>query len=1071
MEVLKMKRIFSCLLAITLMLGGTSMATNAVNENQTGATQPAATQPATNQPAATQPGTAQTVKYAHPLDAQAYFGNDLGAVYNQNATTFKVWAPTASGVAVKLYATGSPDEVGAQDISTTAMVKGPNGVWSVTLPGDKKNCYYTYLVTINGVTTETADVYAKAAGVNGNRSMVVDLPSTNPEGWDKDAHVLYDNPTDAIVWEIHVRDFSKSESSGVSKKNRGKYLAFTETGTTLDNKGEIPTCVNYLKKLGVTHVQLMPVYDYATIDESDPDTEEYNWGYDPKNYNVPEGSYSSDAFDGNVRIREFKQMVKALHDAGIGVIMDVVYNHTYTAEGSVFENTVPGYYFRMNSDGTFSDASACGDETASDHLMYRKYMIDSILYWINEYHIDGFRFDLMGIHDIDTMNAIRNEVDTKVKDGKKIILYGEPWTGGALGTEAKTAVKSNLKLLNERVGAFNDIFRDAVKGHVFNAQETGFVQTGEGRELVQSSIAGNCGSSGTFNQPSQVVSYVSAHDNFTLYDKLVLSTKNDGSFGERDDRIIDMNKMAAAITLCSQGISFMQAGEDFARTKYGDENSFVSPDSINQLDWDCLIRYADLNSYYQGLIEIRKNYKPLREPTMASAEKIAFSDAPHGVIAFTLSNSITLDHEWGYLAAAFNASDEDATVTLRQSGSAALPSSWVILADAYEAGLDKIGELDSSTITIPARSCLILADKQGYERVKKSSDKCKVTIEYKDSDSGEVIKKQVIKGSQGSSYSSAKDSTLDVEYDYVDVEGSPAGKFTTEPQKVTYLYKKFTGEIFTLTVKYLQEGNKQLMMAETELSKPVTMRIRSGEDYTAPIKQIPGMKLDTSVFPINAVGRAVYDMEVNYYYIPSDQTDLVLHYYNSHGFGKVYAYVTASGTDGETILSAELPGSEMKADSELGIGWYSLTISGKGSLTGVTVKFSDTSGPGTDDQVYSVGGEVWIKNGEVIRTGELNIIYIQNGTILGCDTQTGRVGEEYATVGKEFENLRVSGSTTNTTGTFTEAPIYVIYRYEEMQLVEKPMMKVVIALGISSLLTLAAAAALGFAYRRKKRNV
>ena len=358
-----------------------------------------------------------------------------------------------------------------------------------------------------------------------------------------------------------------------------------------------------------------------------------------------------------------------------------------------------------------------------------------------------------------------------------------------------------------------------------------------------------------------------------------------------------------------------------------------------------------------------------------------------------------------------------------------------------------------------------------YERVKKSSDKCKVTIEYKDSDSGEVIKKQVIKGSQGSSYSSAKDSTLDVEYDYVDVEGSPAGKFTTEPQKVTYLYKKFTGEIFTLTVKYLQEGNKQLMMADTELSKPVTMRIRSGEDYTAPIKQIPGMKLDTSVFPINAVGRAVYDMEVNYYYIPSDQTDLVLHYYNSHGFGKVYAYVTASGTDGETILSAELPGSEMKADSELGIGWYSLTISGKGSLTGVTVKFSDTSGPGTDDQVYSVGGEVWIKNGEVIRTGELNIIYIQNGTILGCDTQTGRVGEEYATVGKEFENLRVSGSTTNTTGTFTEAPIYVIYRYEEMQLVEKPMMKVVIALGISSLLTLAAAAALGFAYRRKKRNM
>lgn len=1008
------------------------------------------------------------VTYAHPLDAEAYSGTDLGCTYTPGSTKFKVWAPTASSVAVKLYATGSSGEAGAQDISTTLMTKGRKGIWTAIVPGDKKNCYYTYLVTIDGVTTETADVYAKAAGVNGNRSMVVDLPSTNPEGWDKDNHVLYENPTDAVVWEVHVRDFSKDANSGVSEKNRGKYLAFTETGTTLDGKGEVPTCVDYLKKLGVTHVQLMPVYDYATIDESDPDTEEYNWGYDPKNYNVPEGSYASDAFDGNVRIREFKQMVQALHNAGIGVIMDVVFNHTYTAEGSVFENTVPGYYFRLKPDGSLSDASACGDETASDHLMYRKYMIDSILYWINEYHIDGFRFDLMGIHDIETMNAIREAVDTQVEDGKKIILYGEPWTGGPLGTEAKTATKDNIKLLDTRVGAFNDIFRDAVKGHVFNARETGFVQSGEGADLLKRCIAGNCENGGTFIQPSQVVSYVSAHDNYTLYDKLVLSVKNDDSFGERDDRIVDMNKMAAAITLMSQGISFMQAGEEFARTKYGDENSFVSPDPVNRLDWNCLVKYADLNSYYQGLIEIRRNYRPLREPTTASAAKLAFSDTPRGVVAFTLSNDITNDREWSYLAAAFNASDEDAQVTLLQSGDAKLPDEWVIIADKYEAGVDRIGELSGTTVTVPAHSTLILADKAGFEAMKIASDKCKVTVEYRDRESGDIIKKQVMKGSQGNSFSTANDSSLEIEYDYEGLEGEAAGSFTTEPQTVTYWYKKFQGEIFDLTVNYLRQGDDLLQTPDSDVSTPVTRRVRSGADYTAPIKHISGMQLDTSLFPGNAVGKAGGNIVVNYYYVPAESADLVLHYYNESGWEKVYAYVSAKTDDGEDICSDELPGTQMKEDSSLGKGWYSLTIKGKGNTLDVTAKFSDGSGKGADEREYQVNREVWIKDGTVTRTGDLTVVYVRNGGIvLGTETFSGKVGEEYTTEEKGFENLRMSGSTQNTAGTYTESPIYVVYSYDEMTIVEKPVMKVVIALGISSMLTLAAAAILGIVYRRR----
>ena len=701
-------------------------------------------------------------KYAHALDAQAYSGNDLGATYSKGMTTFKVWAPTARRVAVKLYATGSSDEEGASDISTTTMTKGDKGVWTAKISGDHKDQYYTYLITNNGVTTETQDVYSKAVGVNGNRSMIVDLSSTNPEGWNQDKHVLYDDPTDAVVWEIHMRDFSVNKVSGVSDEHKGKFLAFTEKGTTLDGKGEIPTCVEYLKKLGVTHVQLLPVYDYATVDESNVGSDEYNWGYDPKNYNVPEGSYSTNPFDGNVRIREFKQMVKALHDAGIGVIMDVVYNHTFTAKGSCFENTVPGYYFRLKDDGSLSDGSGCGNETASDHLMYRKYMIDSILYWTNEYHIDGFRFDLMGVHDVETMNQIRKALDTKVEGGEKIIMYGEPWTGGSTSTSAKTAIKENIKSLDPRIGAFNDTFRDAVKGHVFNAQETGFVQSGKGSGSLKESIAANS-LGGWISQPSQSVTYISAHDNYTLYDKLVMSTKNDGSFDTRDENLVNMNKLAAAITLTSQGIVFMQAGEDFARTKFGDENSYISPDSINMLDWNNLVKYADLSSYYQGLIEIRKNYKPFCDPTTKSAEKIAFSDTEEGVVAYTLENSLTKDKQWAYAAVLFNASGSAREVTLKQSSSTPLPQKWEIIADKTQAGLKGLGEIEGSTVTVDANSALILVDKASFDKLAVSSEMCSVKIEYKDADSGEILQTQVLKGKEGEDFRSQRSTDFDID--------------------------------------------------------------------------------------------------------------------------------------------------------------------------------------------------------------------------------------------------------------------------------------------------------------------
>lgn len=850
--------------------------------------------------------------FAHELDAQAYSGNDLGAVYTKEATTFKVWAPTASKVAVKLYKTGSSTEEGAQDISTTAMTKGEKGVWSVKLTGDKKNLYYTYLVTIDGVTRETADVYAKAAGVNGNRSMVVDLDSTDPEGWDKDEHILYDNPTDAVVWEVHVKDFSSSEVSGVSVKYKGKYLAFTENGTTLNDEGQYSTCIDYIKKLGVTHVQLLPVYDYATVDESVKDSDEFNWGYDPKNYNVPEGSYSTDPFDGNVRIKEFKQMIMALHKAGIGVIMDVVYNHTFTADGSWFDITVPGYYYRLKPDGTLSDGSGCGNETASDHLMYRKYMIDSVLYWINEYHIDGFRFDLMGVHDVDTMNELRKAVDNSFKGGEKVIIYGEPWTGGDLGTSAVTAVKQNVRQLDSRVGAFNDEFRDAVKGHVFNALEKGFVQDGSAAGKLMAGIGANTVTNVMFNQPTQTVSYVSAHDNFTLYDKLVLSVKNDMSYDLRDEELVAMNRLTAALVLTSQGISFMQAGEEFARTKQGDENSYVSSTKLNQLDWNRSVEYADLVSYYSGLMEIRKNFKPFRDPTTTSAKLMNFLETDKGVVAYTLENALTPDKEWKNAALIFNGSDTETTVTLTPPDGKTLPAEWTVIINKTEAGLNSLGEITDGKVTVPPCAAVMLVDKESFDRLALSSESCVVRAEYRDSSDGSLITSKTFRGTAGSSYTTSQLHALDIEYDFERTEGKLSGNFTKEPQTVCYYYKKFPGSVIELTVNYLEKPDELIGGDPKEVARSVKMNLREGDDYTAVIRSVDDMVVDLAEFPSNAAGTAgKEDITVNYYYVKRSGSDRpegscevnVIHIRKNGG---VLKYDTIYGKEGDPYTTGEI---------------------------------------------------------------------------------------------------------------------------------------------------------------------
>ncbi|WP_316607610.1 type I pullulanase [uncultured Ruminococcus sp.] len=638
-----------------------------------------------------------------------YLGSDLGFTYTPESTTFKVWAPSAEQVLLKLYSTGSFYEEGAQVLGIKQMLfDAVTGVWSATIDGDLNRTYYTYVIKTENGTHETQDVYSKAVGVNSQRSEVVDLASTNPEGWENDRHVLPDRQTDAIVWEIHVRDFSSSDTSGVSREHRGKFLAFTEKNTVIPYTN-FPTCVNYLKQLGITHVQLNPVFDFGSVNETTG--VEYNWGYDPVNYNVPEGSYSTDPYHGEVRIREFKEMVKALHDEGIGVIMDVVYNHVYSTQYSPFERTVPGYYFRMQN-GKFLNSSGCGNVTATDKVMFRRFMVDSLRYWAEEYHIDGFRFDLMACHDIDTMNEIRSELD---KIDKRILMYGEPWTAndGENGISGEDCCnKANAKKLSGRIGMFNDDMRHGIKGGS-DDDSKGFIQGST--HSAYNVIAGMMGASSvTFgnwaNEPSQCVTYVSAHDNLTLWDKILKSNWCD-DFDTTDNLYISQNKLAAVLVLGSLGISFVLAGEEFARTKHGDHNSYKSPDSVNSINWTRAVRYKELMEYYKGLIKIRKSFSPIRDNTTKAVNDgyIVYNGQS---ISLTVKNDN--ENEWKMMSVIINNSDHACVPQFKSQYD--LPSGWYVIADAETAGDKAIRKFDPCA-NIPPRSALIIVDAESYEKI------------------------------------------------------------------------------------------------------------------------------------------------------------------------------------------------------------------------------------------------------------------------------------------------------------------------------------------------------------------
>ena len=610
-----------------------------------------------------------------PFHRENYYTGPLGPDYAPGGTCLRLWAPTAEAVTVTLYHKGD----GGAVLGTEPLVRGAHGVWSIWLPGEQHGRYYTFAVTVNGITRETGDPYARAAGVNGVRSMIVDLARTAPSGWERDMRPTIP-PAQRAVWEVSVRDFSQDAASGVRPAWRGKYMAFTQQGTTLHGDGIHPTCLNYLKRLGVKYVQLMPIFDFGSVDEAKPLLRQYNWGYDPTNFNVPEGSYSTDPTRGEVRIRECREMIAALHAAGIGVVIDVVYNHTYRTENPL-NNTVPYYFFRQNADGSFSNGSGCGNEFASERPMARRYLIDSILYWAKEYHIDGFRFDLMGLYDAESINAVRAALDA-LPGGRDILLYGEPWQGGASQLHRYEANKANLAMLNERVGIFCDDTRDAIKGGCFDAREPGYVEGKPGSFWdIGAAVAAWCRSDRLPpHAPSQIVSYVSAHDNFTLWDKLLCVRYEKPEFTARDSVALAQNRLAAGIYLTSFGLPFMQAGEEFARTKKGVGNSYRSSPTLNRLDWNRAEQYHALVDYYRGLLALRAAFPRLGSTDRHAPEALQFFALEQPLVGWTLPAVWGDGAAWSALCVFYNPTDTTCTVPLPAG-------QWKLLSDGTSSSL------------------------------------------------------------------------------------------------------------------------------------------------------------------------------------------------------------------------------------------------------------------------------------------------------------------------------------------------------------------------------------------------
>lgn len=626
-----------------------------------------------------------------------YNGNDLGLTYTHSSSTFRVWSPPADSLLLSIYTSG----IGGIPTQVTAMKKDINGTWIAVLNGDWKGHFYSFKAYIKGKwSAEVPDPYARLVGVNGKRGMIDDLSLTDPLNWANDKASPFKNKTDAIIYELHIRDASIHPSAGISQK--GKYLGLTETNTR-NNAGQ-STGLDHISELGVTHVHILPFFDFYSIDETKPDQPQYNWGYEPLNYNTTEGSYATDVTDGKVRVREFKSLVQAFHKKGLRVVMDAVYNHTMLTKDSYMDQLVPGYYYRQNQDGSYSNATACGNEIASERPMVRKFILESVLYWVKEYHLDGFRFDLMGVHDIETMNLLSKELHQIRPD---MLLYGEGWTAGSSPLpDEKRALKKNVSQL-DRIAVFSDDIRDGIKGSVFEHADRGFASGKPGmKESVKFGVVAavkhpqvaydkvNYSNAPYAAEPYQTITYCECHDNHILYDKLMLSATT------KDPKAIEnMQRLSLSIVLSSQGISFLHAGTEMLRSKKGVENSYNTGDSINAIDWDLKTRNFGMFQYVQGLIKMRKKHPAFRMKTAALIrQNLKFLDHPDpNVIQYTL-NGAAVNDKWKKIIVIFNGSDRSINVELP--------------AGNWQGYIKNNSILDSNTkwnknIAVEAWSCLI----------------------------------------------------------------------------------------------------------------------------------------------------------------------------------------------------------------------------------------------------------------------------------------------------------------------------------------------------------------------------
>lgn len=908
--------------------------------------------------------------YLESYASKAVSVTGLGCTYTPTATTFKVWAPEATKVQIKLYTTGTDSESGAASIGTESMnYDKTTGVWSKTLSGDHKNQYYTYLVNRNNVIKETQDPYATAVGANGDRSMICDLDATDPDGWENDKHVLFDNPGQAVVWEIHVRDFSIDVSSGVSDANKGKYLAFTEGNTTVGGKGKIASCVDYLVEHNVTCVQLMPIEDFASIDETD-NAVHRNWGYDPKNYNVPEGSYSSDPYNGNTRITEFKMLVQALHDRGIAVVMDVVYNHTFVLEGSALNLTTPNYYYRKSSAENYHNGSGLGNVLASEKQMVSKYISDSLCYWVNEYHIDGFRFDLMGCHDVVNMKKWRAALD---KIDKRILMYGEPWTGGSDNGISNGITNGNLSQL-DRVGAFNQGYSDALKGHHEKNDTTGqgFLNGKDDTEIRNAGAGQSTYLAGS--KVNQFINYTDNHDNLTLFDKILGSNGTTGYKAGKDGKVnnvslVDQNKnavnnpsaqvlsqMKLALTsaLTSQGIPFTVAGTEFCRTKYGDANSYRSSDELNAIDWNRAEKYKEVADYYAGLIAIRKAVNAFTNNSSVSTTNVS------GCTAWQITNSAS--GQWNKLIVALNNTGSAKSITL--SGS------WVVLANGTKAGTTSLGNA-SGSYSIPAWSGVVLVDASSFGNyTQPNPGLATVKVEHytRDDASGAYtkVRTETAKYKEGQTWHALKNLAILFDHNFDKVESTAAGNAisgsVTAGATITvkFYYTRFIKSDY-LTVNFLNTSGG------AAIKTAMKYHLMDGDAYSIPVTMIQGYELDTDRYP--AATRGEFDADnpavFNFYYKALTNETTRVHYYNAKGWPYVLCYAYLDNIDLEPLgaWATQSKKDKMLADESMGAGWVYKDV----PITACRVMFHYDmyQVPGQGEKGYAVSGEAWIKDGIV----------------------------------------------------------------------------------------------------------